>query len=426
MIADCPACTKARALRFKDTAPPLKSHTTNSFESFAVFQADFLTGLPISRCGMTCILSMVCCFTRFTIFYACPDQTAVSTCNGLLHLWGLFSAPQVMVTDGASAFVSEEFQALCKMLHVAHKTTLPHHPQAHGIVERQHQEIVATAEKIFMDIDAATDETWPKFLPAVQRVLNIRTHSATGYAPHHLVFSTAVTKRTHALNGDLANISLVNTTLVPTYVKELDNALRLVVQAGLSSTEDRILTNYLRRPQVAAKFATGDFVFITNTRPITQRLGKFVPNYCDPLLVVTDYGSDVYQVQDIVQGKDNFYVHAVDMVHSSITDISAAREIARKDYKEFYVKSVVSHSCDPDNPDLLSKLTFDVTFTDDPGKTLTLPYADVKYVDVVKSYLAEHEKDLPLAYKQSHAASGPIGLRAGKQSQFRQGYDTSA
>jgi len=155
MIADCPTCTKARALRRKDTAPSLEAHTTNSFEPFAVFQADILTGLPLSRCGMTCILSMVCCFTRFTILYACPDQTAVSACNGLLYLWGLFSAPQGMVTDDASAFVSEEFQALCKMLRVAHKTTLPHYPQALGIVERQHQEIVATAKKIFIDIDAA-------------------------------------------------------------------------------------------------------------------------------------------------------------------------------------------------------------------------------------------------------------------------------
>ena len=223
MIADCPTCTKARALRLKDTAPPLEAHTTKSFEPFAVFQADFLTGLPISRCGMTCILSMVCCFTRFTILYACPDQTAMSACNGLLCLWGLFSAPQVMVTDGASAFVSEEFQALCKMLRVAHKTTLPHHPQAHGIVERHHQEIIATAKKVFINIDAATDETWPKFLPAVQRVHNTRTQSATGYAPHHLVFGTAVSERTHALDGDLANISLVNTTPVPTLMVFREN-----------------------------------------------------------------------------------------------------------------------------------------------------------------------------------------------------------
>ena len=164
-----------------------------------------------------------------------------------------------------------------------------------------------------------------------------------------------MTERTHALEGDLADISIVITTPVPAYVKELDNALRLVVQAGLSSAEDRILTNYLRRPQVAAKFVVGDLVFITNTRPITQRISKFAPNYCVPLLVVTDYGSNVYQVQDIVQEKDNFYVHAIDMAPSSITNVSTAREIARKDYTEFYVKSVVSHSCDPNNPDLLGK-----------------------------------------------------------------------
>jgi len=79
------------------------------------------------------------------------------------------------------------------------------------------------------------------------------------------------------------------------------------------------------------------------------------------------------------------------MMPSSITNVSTAREIVRKDYEEFFVKSVVSHSGDPENPDLLGKLTLEVTFTNDPGKTLTLSYADVKYFDVVKAYLVEHK-----------------------------------
>jgi len=99
------------------------------------------------------------------------------------------------------------------------------------------------------------------------------------HGEHMVSVGTAVTEHTRVslpcelptvLEGDLADISLVTTIPLPFYVKELDNALRLVVQAGLSSAEDRILTNYLRHPQVAAKFALGDFVFITNTRPITQ------------------------------------------------------------------------------------------------------------------------------------------------------------
>jgi len=56
----------------------------------------------------------------------------------------------------------------------------------------------------------------------------------------------------------------------------------------------------LRSYQVAANNAFGEFAFIANTRPITQRLGEFTLNYFAPLLVVNDYGSDVYQVQDIV------------------------------------------------------------------------------------------------------------------------------
>jgi len=424
MVASCPTCIKSRAQRRNNPAVPLEAHTTNSFAPFAVFQADFLTGLPVSASGMSCILSLVCCFTRFTILFACPDQTAKSACNGLLYLWGLFSAPEVLVTDGAPCFVSEDFQELCNMLRVTHKVTLPNHPQAHGIVERQHQEIVATAKKAFLDISEATDATWPTYLPVVQRILNARTHTATGFAPHHLVFGSAVTERTHALDGDRADVALVTTTPVPTYIKNLDNALRLVVQAGLTSTEDRILKNYLKKPQVSAVFKVGDFVFITNTRPITQKLGKFAPNYVGPLLVITEYGNDIYQVQDIVQEKDNFYVHACDMVKSSISNVEDARAVAVRDYKEYFIHSVVSHSADPVNPDLLGKLTFDVIFTDDPSVTLTLPYNEVKYVEAVKDYLQRHKKELPAAWKQSHAAAGPMGLRARKQSQFLEGYET--
>jgi len=80
------------------------------------------------------------------------------------------------------------------------------------------------------------------------------------------VFGTTVTERTRALEVDLSGVS----TPVDTCVKSLDHALRLVGQAGLSSAEDRILTNYLHRPQIVAEFAVGDFVFVTNTRPILQ------------------------------------------------------------------------------------------------------------------------------------------------------------
>jgi len=421
-VAACATCTKARALRTK-RPQALERHTVNSFEAFEAMQADFLTGLPPSVTGMTCILSFVCTFTRFTMLVACPDQSAQSACNALLHVWGLFSAPHVLTTDGGSGFVSEQFQSLCDMLRISHRVTLPHHPQAHGIVERQHREILDTAKKVFMDINDATADNWPNHLPLVQRVLNTRTHSATGFAPHHMVFGSEATTRLDALNSNLADVALVLEKPTPTYVREIDASLRLITAQGLQSVEDKILQNYLKSPEQPRKFAIGDFVFITNTRPITMKLGKFAPNYAGPLLVVEDFNSDTYQVRDVTQDKANFYVHACDMIKSSITSVDEAREIASRDYKEFFLKSVISHYADPTNPDALGKLTFDVTFTDEPDTVLTVPYADVKFVKIIQDYLLAHKLELPAAYKQSHSETENIGRRARVQSQFLAGHD---
>ena len=105
-IAACVTCTKARAARRTDPQRLLEYHTVNSFEPFSDVQMDFLTGLPRSASGMSCLLVMVCSFTRFTILFPCPDETAESACNGLLHLWGLFSAPHSVTTDNGPCFIA--------------------------------------------------------------------------------------------------------------------------------------------------------------------------------------------------------------------------------------------------------------------------------------------------------------------------------
>ena len=426
-IADCAVCTKARALRSGSPARGLEYHTINSFEPFTEFQMDFLVGLPASASGMTSVLVMVCSFTRFTILYACPDQSAESACNGLLYLWGMFSVPRMVTTDNASCFIADTFQRLCAMLRVTHRTTLAHHPQAHGIVERMNREVQAVAKKVIGAIDEATHENWPHYLPAVQRALNTRTHTATGYAPCHLVFGTKVTKGFDALASDRADLALVpKETPIPRYLRLLDETLALVVEHGLVSTEDRILKNYLRakrdQPKSPRKFKVGDFVFITNTRPITRRLGKFAPNYCGPLKVIQDYGNDIYQLQDVVQDQDTFYTHAIDMVQSSIADDAVARDVARVDYAEFFIHEVVSHEADPEDPDKLGQLWFHVRFTGD-NHTILCPYVDVKHVDVVKDYIRLHKNELPKAYMEISRAVTPLGVRSRKISQRLAGYD---
>ena len=69
-------------------------------------------------------------------------------------------------------------------------------------------------------------------------------------------------------------------------------------------------------------------------------------------------------------------------------------EIAAKDYNELVIHSVLSHS---GNPDQLGQLYFEVAFSDDPTATTSLPYKEVKYVQLVRDYINEHKEALHIA-----------------------------
>ena len=71
-----------------------------------------------------------------------------------------------------------------------------------------------------------------------------------------------------------------------------------------------------------------------------------------------------------------------------------ALSVAAADYGELIIQSVVSHN---GNPDKLGKLFFTVTFTDDPSVITTLPYKEVKYVQVVRNYINKHKDVLRTA-----------------------------
>ena len=418
-LAACPVCTKARAQRLQ-RPQKLEYHTVNAFQPFADFQMDFLTGLPLSKSGMNVLLVMVCSFSRFTILYPCPDQTAESACNGLLFLWGLFSAPHSITTDGAPCFIADEFQKLCTMLRITSRVGIPYHHKQVAIGERVNAEVIAIAKKIFASYDSASQDTWDKYIPAVQRVINTRPHlSLGGAAPCQVVFGSVVTDAFDALSPDRADISLVaRDTPIPKYVRDLDEVLKLTVEYGLMSAEDRIIKSFNMAPTRVA-IPEGTYCYARNLRPMQRKLGKFAPNYCGPFCVIKDYGSDIYQLRDVVQDTETYYMHASDLVISSITDEDAAKEIARGDYKEYFVQEVLSHDGDPTK---LGQLTFEVRFTGD-NHTISCPFVDVQHVDVVKAYITRHKNELATAFKQINRAAAPMGTRPRKQSQRLAGYD---
>ena len=87
-------------------------------------------------------------------------------------------------------FIADALKQMCLLLGIQHNVTAPYHPEAHGIVERENQEIIKKMKCVLNDFAAASPSTWDMFLPIVMRQINAHIHSAHGTSPHHIIFGT--------------------------------------------------------------------------------------------------------------------------------------------------------------------------------------------------------------------------------------------
>jgi transposase InsO family protein len=289
IIALTNQCTCFKNKRHKKKA--LERRTVSSFKPFETFQADFLTGLPRSSAGNTVLLVFICTFSRFVFLYPTTAETAECAMNGLMQLTGIFGTPRCVVSDGASCFIAKAFEDLCTLLNIKHHVTFPYHPQAHGIVEREHKEILKASRNCFLDFSRSDATNWDHYIPLVNRILNAHTHSATGVSPYELIFGSEQTKDRSMLKTDIPFPERFMTTPTPKdwnpdhYVRSLNNALSTIAQHGLINLEDTILTNYGKSPQTSAEitFKPDDYVLYRNYRITTGTMLKLKPLFCGPV-----------------------------------------------------------------------------------------------------------------------------------------------
>ena len=56
--------------------------------------------------------------------------------------------PKVIKTDNGPGYIGKNFQSFCLQLDIKHVTGIPYNPQGQGIVERAHQTIKNTIQKL--------------------------------------------------------------------------------------------------------------------------------------------------------------------------------------------------------------------------------------------------------------------------------------
>ena len=127
-------------------------------------------------------LLVIDAYTKWLDVHVTTTSSSAITIELLRKSFSNFGLPEVVVSDNAANFTSEEFQAFMKANGVKHVRTPPYHPASNGVVERA----VQTMKDGLKKLKCGSIETkLSRFLFAYR----VTPHSSTGTSPAELMFN---------------------------------------------------------------------------------------------------------------------------------------------------------------------------------------------------------------------------------------------
>lgn len=119
--------------------------------------------------------------SKWLDIYMTTSSTATTTIELLRRSFATFGLPEVLVSDNASAFTSEEFSQFLRRNGVRHVRTPPYHPALNGVVERAVQTFKEGMKHLK---DGSISTRLSRFLFKYR----IIPHSTTGMSPAELLY----------------------------------------------------------------------------------------------------------------------------------------------------------------------------------------------------------------------------------------------
>ena len=194
-------------------------------------------------------LVLVDAYSKYPCIHPTTSTSSKSTTAILEQEFAHFGYPHTLVTDNATTFMSQEFQAWCKQRGIVHLTGAPYHPATNGAAERLIQSFKQALRKSSLPPKEALQE----FLMQYRRI-----PFASGLSPSEL------------LNGRRIRTKIID-TLVPSIPHLLQG--RQSRQASKhSNTEDSEVVS-----KVEHHYTLGDPCYALYFGPRRDRDPRWVP-----------------------------------------------------------------------------------------------------------------------------------------------------
>ena len=368
-IKTCPCCQKLNAAK---TAISTIKFTTSTYEPWMALNMDFIGPFPTGEY----IHVIIDTATRWTELTLCPDATAGSAALALLNHLGRYGTPQQIRSDRGSHFANEIITQFLALTGTQLKLTLAYSSEENAIVERANKEVNRHLRAmIFDDPDVST---LSRKLPFVMRIINTTRNTITGIAPSQLLYGNMI---------DLDEGILLPRAERPSFETLTAASQEMIrIQDELCETSAKLRrladANHIASQQEnVTEFPDGSYVLIQYVKQPPTRLHT---KWNGPLKVLEHKNSE-YKLLDLVTKKEKL-VHCTRIKEFHFDPLKTdPKDIARRDYLEFFVEAIIAHRGDRRKK---SSLQFEVKWLSYGVEHNTWePWANLRLVDKLHDYL---------------------------------------
>lgn len=180
-VRACRKCQLNKDLTRSYKAPLVPIEARRPFERIVI---DCFGPLPQTFDGNRFGVVVTDYFTKFVEAFAVPNIKATTIARLFVeNIICRHGAPEILMSDRGTNFLSEVVQETCKLLGVKTMHSTSYHPQTQGLVERWNK-TVATMLRMYT---SEHQRDWDRFLPFAVFAYNTSAHSATKESPFFLM-----------------------------------------------------------------------------------------------------------------------------------------------------------------------------------------------------------------------------------------------
>jgi hypothetical protein len=255
---------------------------------------DFVGPFGITKGGNKYILLFVDYFTRYIEIIPTESNDSKAVATSLISMIiTRFGAPEKLMSDCGSHFVSQAIEQTLNILGIKHIKTSPYHHQSNGMVER----LAKTIEIMLSLYVNDHQDDWDQYLPFVAFAYNTSIHSSTGRTPYELIYG-----QLPSLPSDIVEY-IQEPKEIEAYHHRIINQFKKI-RMEVKEHDIRAKEQYwktINKNQKAHSYKEGDMVWLYAKSRVKGKNPKLMKRWHGPFYIVRFNSQDMV----ILKSQDN-------------------------------------------------------------------------------------------------------------------------